>query len=200
MVWYENDVKKLEAITGTLSYAPQTVFYGSSSIRLWAGLYEDFKSMQPVNLGFGGATLAACVWFFDRIMQPYQPRHMVCYAGDNDLGDGRTPEEVYIFFRQLLVCLHRRFPETTFTFISIKPSIARWNMVNQIRYTNELISKAIWESGNQYYINVFDSMVDGNGHPIRDLFEADGLHLSSKGYLVWKEMLLQHFASNLTIS
>jgi lysophospholipase L1-like esterase len=201
MIWYENDVKKLEALNGTLPYTPETVFYGSSSIRLWEGLYEDFKPFHPVNLGFGGATLAACVWFFDRIMQPYSPRHIVFYAGDNDLGDGRHGEEVYIFFNQLLVCLNNRYPGVPFSFISIKPSISRWNMVNQIRYTNQLIKNAIQKAGPHfYYVNIFDRMLDANGHPVRELFEADGLHLSKRGYSVWKEALLNHFATNFKIS
>jgi lysophospholipase L1-like esterase len=201
MIWYENDVKKLEALTGKLPYTPETIFYGSSSIRLWEGLYEDFKPCHPVNLGFGGATLAACVWFFERIMQPYSPKHIVFYAGDNDLGDGRTAEEVSIFFKQLLVCLNQRFPGVPFTFISIKPSLSRWNMVNQIRYTNKLISETIQKAGDHYhYLNIFDRMLDANGHPVKELFAPDGLHLSQKGYLLWKEVLLQHFEQKFKIS
>jgi lysophospholipase L1-like esterase len=198
MIWYENDVKKLEALKGTLSYTPETVFYGSSSIRLWESLYDDFKPLHPVNLGFGGATLAACVWFFDRIMQPYSPRHIVFYAGDNDLGDGRTAEEVYIFFCQLQVCMQQHYPGIPLSFISIKPSLARWNMVNQIRYTNKLIREAIEKNNSRYYyVNIFDRMLDANGHPIKDLFDTDGLHLSKKGYVLWKEVLQEHLSSNL---
>lgn len=201
MTWYENDVKKLEALKGTLPYTPETIFYGSSSIRLWEGLYEDFKPYHPVNLGFGGATLAACVWFFDRIMQPYQPKHIVCYAGDNDLGDGRADEEVYIFFRQLLVCVQERFPGVPFSFISIKPSMARWNMAGKIKHTNQLIREAIEKAGPHfYYVNIFDKMLDAHGHPIKELFDNDHLHLSRKGYLVWKDVLLSHFTSNFKIS
>jgi len=201
MVWYENDVKKLEALKGTLSYLPETVFYGSSSVRLWTTLYEDFAPWHPVNLGFGGATLAACVWFFERIMQPYSPNHIVCYAGDNDLGDGRTAEEVFIFFKQLLASIERRFPGVAFTFISIKPSLSRWNLINGIRYTNQLVQQEIASRGKPYYyVNIFDRMLDANGHPVRDLFDADGLHLSPKGYQLWKEVLLQHLHTNFKIS
>ena len=201
MVWYENDVKKLEALKGTLPYVPETIFYGSSSIRLWTSLYDDFIPWRPVNLGFGGATLAACVWFFDRIMAPYAPRHIVCYAGDNDLGDGRTAEEVFIFFKQLLCKIEKRYPGVPVTFISIKPSIARWNMVNGIRYANQLIQQEIDSYGGlYYYVNIFDRMLDVDGHPIRELFDTDGLHLSQKGYALWKEIVLAHLRTNFNIS
>lgn len=69
-------------------------FYGSSSIRLWATLASDFPGLSVVNLGFGGATLAACVYFFERLVLPCSPASLVLYAGDNDLGDGRRPEDV----------------------------------------------------------------------------------------------------------
>jgi lysophospholipase L1-like esterase len=201
MIWYENDIKKLEAVKGTLPYTPETILYGSSSIRLWEGMYEDLKPLNPVNLGFGGSTLAACVWFFDRVMEPYAPKHFVCYAGENDLGDGRTPEEVYLFFRQFQACLQKRFPDVPLTFISIKPTIARWNLENQVRYTNQLIKAEIEKNnGNQYYLNIFDHMLGNNAQPVKEFFEADGIHLTRKGYLIWKEVLLDHFATIFKIS
>jgi len=91
-----------------MPYQPDTLFYGSSSIRLWESLYNDFATYKPVNLGFGGSTLAACVWFFDRLMMPLNPKRLVVYAGDNDLSDGRNPEEVFIFFEQLVVKARQR--------------------------------------------------------------------------------------------
>src|SRR5208337_3077981 len=38
---------------------PPVAFYGSSSIRLWETLQEDFPGIGVVNLGFGGSSLAA---------------------------------------------------------------------------------------------------------------------------------------------
>ncbi len=201
MIWYENDIKKLEAVKGTLPYTPETILYGSSSIRLWEGMYDDLKPLKPINLGFGGSTLAACVWFFDRVMEPYAPQHFVCYAGENDLGDGRTPEEVVLFFRQFQACLQKRFPGVPLTYISIKPTVARWNLEKQVRYTNQLIKQEIEKNnGNQYYLNIFDHMLGANGQPVKEFFEADGIHLTRKGYLIWKEVLLNHFATIFKIS
>ncbi len=36
----------------------------------------------------------ACDYFFDRLVVPVHPRSLLLYAGDNDLGDGRSVEEV----------------------------------------------------------------------------------------------------------
>ncbi|HXB93442.1 MAG TPA: SGNH/GDSL hydrolase family protein [Puia sp.] len=196
MVWYENEVLRLEKEKGSLSYDPQLVFYGSSSIRLWETLYNDFAAYKPVNLGFGGSTLAACVWFFDRLLAPYQPASLIVYAGDNDLGDGRHPEEVLIFFQQLVSRARKRFGDIPLAFISIKPSITRWNIVDSIRYTNRLIEEEIKrEGGNLHFINVYNRMTDNSGYPKREFLDPDGLHISDKGYALWKE-IVQKYLSN----
>jgi lysophospholipase L1-like esterase len=191
MIWYEEEVKHLEqkrqsgeASSGTI------VFYGSSSIRLWETLSSDFPHIQsPVNLGFGGSTLAACTWFFDRLVVPYQPKSLVVYAGDNDLGDGRHPEEIYQFFFTLLQKVKHSLGPIRFSFISIKPSPCRWASAGQIQYTNELIRNEIAPYETYRYIDVFTPMLDTNGNPRRELFVEDGLHLSKAGYEVWRQAL-----------
>ena len=198
MLWYENEVQRLEQENGSLDYDPKMIFYGSSSIRLWETLYEDFQPYQPLNLGFGGSTLAACVWYFDRLLQPYNPGSIIVYAGDNDLGDGRHPEEVFIFFRQLVASVRRRFGNIPLAFISIKPSITRWNLVESIRYTNKIIAEEIRrEGGNLHFINVYNRMTDNAGYPRREFLEPDGLHINAKGYALWKEIILHQLPAIL---
>jgi lysophospholipase L1-like esterase len=203
MFWYEDEVKRLEKERSQLNYTPATLFYGSSSIRLWNTLKSDFESLAPVNLGFGGSTLAACTWFFDRIVAPYDAKSIVFYAGDNDLGDGRHPEEIFIFFQQLVYKIKERYGDIPCYFISIKPSIARWKLINNLKYTNSIIENEIIRmDSNWKFINIFNSMLDKNGYPAKEYFENDGLHLNSNGYALWKEIvstkLLENFHTELT--
>ena len=190
MNWYEDEVTELIQRRNTLPYDPKTIFYGSSTIRLWESLYDDFRDCQPVNLGFGGSTLAACVWFFERIVAPVKnAQSMFVYAGDNDLGDGRTPEEVVIFFDELVSKINSCFPDMPWYFISIKPSISRWNIDDKIKRTNELIEAKINAQTNITFVDIYDAMLDENGYPNAALFEEDGLHLNKNGYDVWREAL-----------
>jgi lysophospholipase L1-like esterase len=190
MDWYEEEVVELIKRRDNLPYEPQTIFYGSSTIRLWESLYNDFKNCLPVNLGFGGSTLAACVWFFERIVAPVKSvQNMFIYAGDNDLGDGRMPEEVLIFFEELITKMNHHFPNLSWYYISIKPSISRWNIDDKIKRANELIEAEIKTQNNITFIDIYDAMLDENGYPNAAYFEEDGLHLSKEGYEVWKEAL-----------
>lgn len=190
MIWYEDEVKRVEKEYAGLAYKPETIFYGSSSITLWQTLYEDFAEFKPVNLGFGGSTLAACVWFFDRIVTPVSSaKRIIIYAGDNDLGDGRMPQDVCLSYQQLLVQIRIKFGNIPCYYISIKPSIQRWQIINRIVETNELIWSEIAKDPNQRYIDIFDNMLNDARRPSEKLFEVDGLHLSADGYALWKKII-----------
>ena len=196
MFWYEDEIKRLESERSKITDQPDTLFYGSSTIRLWAGLGDDLKDFKPANLGFGGSTLAACDWFFDRVMKGYQPKRLVVYAGDNDLGDGRHPEEVFIFFQQLVVRAQKQFGDMPCYFISLKPSISRWNQADQFRFTNMLIKNEIGNDPNWRYIDLFDQLLDSSGHPKKEYYSDDGLHLSPAGYAVWAAIVKQQLSAD----
>jgi len=190
MFWYEDEIKRLEKQRAEINYQPETLFYGSSSIRLWTTLADDFRDFKPINLGFGGSTLAACTWFFDRVMVGYKPERLILYAGDNDLGDGRHPEEVFIFFQEFAERVTRRFGSLPCYFISLKPSINRWNLVDQFNYTNEIIAAEIKNNHPDWrWIDIFGAMLNAVGRPNPEYYSNDGLHLTEKGYLIWKNII-----------
>ena len=192
MIWYENDVRQLESKLSTLPPATdRIVFYGSSSIRLWTTLAQDFPQLNTLNLGFGGSTLAACAWFFERVVVPATPKSIVFYAGDNDLGDGRHPEEVYLFFCALAAKLRAQLPGVPLTYLTIKVSPARWGIGNDIRLTNQLIAAEITKIPGFRTVDMTSALLGPDGKPRREFFDTDGLHLSMAGYSVWKQVLTE---------
>lgn len=198
MFWYEEEVKSLENKSQTLAQNAETLFYGSSSIRLWDTLDQDFEGFKPANLGFGGSTLAACVWFFDRIMAPYHPKRLVIYAGDNDLADGRNPEEVFIFFQDLVVKAQKRFGNIPCYYISLKPSPSRFSLIDKYKYTNQLIQAEIAKNQPCWrYIDIFTQMLDQNGKPRNDFYTGDGLHMNPAGYQLWTAIVKQQLSYNI---
>jgi lysophospholipase L1-like esterase len=165
------------------------VFVGSSSIRMWQTLQNDFPGLPVVNRGFGGSVLSDVVEFANRIVVPYKPRMVVLYAGDNDLAAGRTPARVFADFQEFVSIVHRDLPNTRIAFIAIKPSIARASIIDKIRATNQLIRDYTRTDNKLIYVDVFTPMLDASGQPRRELFLEDGLHMNAKGYAIWRDLV-----------
>jgi lysophospholipase L1-like esterase len=190
MDWYEPEVGALEKHLSQTALPEQpAAFYGSSSIRMWSDLASDLHDSRAVNVGFGGSTLEACAYFFGRLVPPLHPASLVVYAGDNDVGDGRTPDQVLAFFRTLADEIQRLPGGVPFGFVSIKLSPVRTGLRKQIVFANRLIQEEIARRPQAYYIDVFEAMLDNAGQPRRELFLEDGLHLSRAGYRLWAQLL-----------
>ena len=187
---WEPDIAQFEAQDRANPPRPGSiVFVGSSSIRKWATLDRDFSGLPVLNRGFGGSEIADVVQFTDRIVVPYKPPVVVFYAGDNDLAAGKTPAQVLDAFRSFVATMHRELPATRVVFVSIKPSIARWNIVDKFREANQLIRDYARTDDRLVYVDVFTPMLDASGQPRRELFLEDGLHMTPAGYAIWRELI-----------
>jgi lysophospholipase L1-like esterase len=164
------------------------LFVGSSSIRLW-NLSDSFPGVATINRGFGGSQLADSVQFAERIVIPYRPKLIVVYAGDNDIAAGKTPAQVAADFKHFVGKVRPALPETPIAFLSIKPSIKRWALVDRIRATNRLIEQYAADGDQLRYVDVFTPMLGADGLPRKELFREDGLHLNAEGYKLWAETL-----------
>ncbi|MEA5428991.1 MULTISPECIES: GDSL-type esterase/lipase family protein [Arcicella] len=197
MFWYEDEVKRLEQERLKLPYQPKTAFYGSSTITLWESLYHDFQEFSPVNLGFGGSTLSACAWYFDRVFAQFEEiNSVIIYAGDNDLSNNRHPEEIFLFLFQLFENIQRRFGLIDCTYISIKPSPQRWYLNEQVKYTNKIIEREIKSRGEQlHFVDIYDQYLDDKHRPDSRFYQNDGLHFNKLGHDLLKTKLVEHLST-----
>ena len=166
------------------------LFVGSSSIRLWSDLAQDFRRLPVViNRGFGGSTLWECSLFVRELVLRYRPRQVLVYAGDNDLAEGQTPLQVLESFERLQHAVRAELPTTRISYISIKPSPARQSLLKAIRQTNLMISFYAQRMPNTEFIDVYTPMIDTDGTPRLELFRADHLHLNRAGYALWRSVI-----------
>jgi lysophospholipase L1-like esterase len=186
---FENEIRAFEAKDKTNPPAlGMILFLGSSSIGLW-NLTEHFPGLDALNRGFGGSQIADSIHYFDRVVWPCRPRQVVFYAGDNDIASGKTPEQVAADFHTLVTRLHEALPDTRLTVISIKPSLARWQLVGKMREANRLIRGICKHDRRLRYLDVDKPMIGPDGKPRPELFQPDGLHLSPGGYRLWTAKL-----------
>jgi lysophospholipase L1-like esterase len=161
------------------------VFVGSSSIRLWKTLAQDFPRHRVLNRGFGGSEMADSVHFADRIVLAYEPRMIVVYAGGNDINAGKTPEQVFDAFKAFVAKVRAKQPDTPIAYISIAGNPARWAQVERVKAANGLIAGYCQAGPHLQFIDVFTAMLGPDGLPKPDIFVADRLHMNPEGYKIW---------------
>lgn len=169
------------------------VFVGSSTIRLWPHLAQDFSQVPGViQRGVGGSTLAECSVLAHQLVGQYRPRQVVVYAGDNDLIEGHTPLQVLHSFARFANAVRAEAPDARITFVSVKPSPSREKVMPQIRETNNIVSAYLRTLTNSDYVDVFTPMLGPDGRPRAELFRADLLHMNASGYALWQSLIASH--------
>ncbi len=172
------------------------LFVGSSTIRFWKHLAQDFSQLPVViNRGFGGSTMADCSLFARDLVVRYKPRHVLVYAGDNDLAEGRTPMQVMESFARFANTVREALPGVRISYISVKPSPSREALLPQIRSTNAMIAAYIHTMTNADYIDTFTPMIGEDGRPRAELFLGDRLHMNEAGYRLWQSVIGAHMAA-----
>lgn len=165
------------------------VFVGSSSIRLWDGLENQFGQVKIVKRGFGGSRLSDCARYVARLVLPYKPAQVVVYAGDNDLAEGATPDDVAESFRDLVTQIHAALPQARVAYVSIKPSPLRESLMPAAIQANEKIEAFTKSDPRLAFVDVWTPMLDATGRPRAELFLPDALHLNARGYALWQSAI-----------
>jgi lysophospholipase L1-like esterase len=161
-----------------------TLFVGSSSIRFWRSLKEDFPDRAVINRGFGGSTVWEVDHYFDRVVAPYQPKEIVFYAGENDINAGRTPDEAYADFVQFMRLKEDRLGATPVWFIAAKPSKLRLGQLPQQTAFNAKVKALADQRDDLAYIDIVPVMMKPDGTP-KDIFVEDNLHMTPESYALW---------------
>ena len=165
-------------------------FVGSSTIKKWITLENDFKGFPVFNRGFGGSQISDSKKFANRIIIPYAPKMIFFHAGDNDLASGKNPEQVFSDFKDLVATIHAKLPKTAVFFISLKPSEKRWKLRFDEQKVNQYIQELVKSDPRIHYIDTYDMVINPEGKPRPELFAADQLHLNAAGYQLLVELIL----------
>ena len=165
------------------------IFIGSSSVRMWKSLAQDFPEQKVVNRGFGGSQIADSAQFADRIVVPHKPRLVVLYAGGNDINAGKSPERVFADFQAFVTKIRAGLPNAKLAYISSAPNPARWAQIEKVRTLNTLIREFIAKDSSLVFIDVHSRMLGPDGQPLPDIYLKDRLHMNEKGYAIWKEVV-----------
>ena len=170
-----------------------TLFVGSSTIRFWASLKEDFPTRKVINRGFGGSTVWEVDDYFSRVVTPYHPSAIVFYAGDNDLAAGHTPAQVYADFATFMKLKDKQLGKTPVWFIAVKPSKLRWDIQDKMTMVNAKVKALADGRDDLAYIDIVPVMLKPDGTP-KDIFREDRLHMLPEGYALWTPIVEKSLA------
>lgn len=165
------------------------LFIGSSSIRFWSSMEQDFAPLPVINRGFGGAHIFHVISNFDRLVPKYEPAAIVFFCGTNDLSAGKSLERVLSDFDKFTAMVKASLPGTPIVVISYKPSPARWDGREQgIAFSNAQKARADRDP-DMHFVNITQDMLGPDGMPRDELFIFDKLHINEKGYAIWTKRL-----------
>jgi lysophospholipase L1-like esterase len=165
------------------------LFIGSSSIRMWKTA-EAFPNLPVVNRGFGGAQISDMLFYIDDILLKYPtPAVILFYCGDNDAADGKSAQNILRDYQTFVEAAWNAFPQTPVIYLPIKPSISRWSLWPVMVQANKLIRTFCEQNELLFYADTASPMLTTGQPPAAELFLEDGLHLSDKGYNLWKQVV-----------
>ena len=186
---FDEDIKKFQKLDKQKPSEGEILFVGSSSIRFWYTLQEDFPDYEVLNRGFGGSHMSDLLYYVDQLVLKYKPRKVFIYEGDNDINDQEDSSAILREAKEIVHKIHQVLPETKIMFISAKPSIARWTLKNQYLQLNYRLQSYANECSYLDYIDVWTPMLDSRGNPRTDIFVEDKLHMNAKGYEIWQKAI-----------
>jgi lysophospholipase L1-like esterase len=187
---FEGEITAFEA-AGKINPPPTNaiLFLGSSSIRKWTTLAQDFPGHKVINRGFGGSQISDSIYYFDRVVLPCKPKMIVFYAGSNDINAGKPPQTVVDDFKAFMQKVKDALPETMVAFISINTSPSRWKQVDKVKEANRQIAALAAKDDKLVFIDTFPAMLDSEGRPRPELYVKDRLHMTPKGYAIWTSII-----------
>ena len=185
---WEKDIAAMETADQT-NPPPRSgvLFAGSSMIRLWKTLAEDFPGVPVVNRGFGGSEIVDSTHFADRLILPHTPRQIFLRAGGNDLNNSKTPEQVFAEFRDFVATVHAKLADTEIVFIGWSATPARWPAARRERELNGLVADFAQTHPGVVYLDTTDITLDARGQPRPEVFVEDQLHFNAEGYRLLAE-------------
>jgi len=185
-----SDIKAFKKSDSLSFPAPhQILFVGSSSIRMWEDLQNNFPGYPIINRGFGGSTLKDVNFYFNDIIKPYRANQIVIYCGDNDFAnDNALPVDSVVKRLETLVKQIRLADKkVNIIYISIKPSPSRKALSPKFIEANHRIRQFLKKQKNTAFADVYHKMVDKQGSALKNIFLDDSLHMNAQGYAIWQK-------------
>lgn len=192
-VW-ESEVNSIE-LRGKPDPAegPPLVIIGGRQAKLWQGLDDQFFPMAVLNNGIGSANIDDVLYYFDRLVRPYQPQAVLMVPGPAEfiMRDDKSPDDFMRMLKGLSNYVIQLDGEPQFYVVTLNkwprfPGV--WGTVDTV---NQLLQKWADQQARVTLIDTRPLFEQGGGLPVRPMFRSDGINLNRTGYMRMSQLLRQ---------
>ena len=164
---------------------------GSSSFTMWQDVGDYFPNKTIINRGFGGSRLVDLNRYSNELLDPYNPKQIIVYCGENDFAHAENPKVKTVVkrWKQFYNTIRTKYPDINIAYISMKHSPSREQYWKKMERGNRRIQKFMKHQNNAEYIDIVRPMDDEYGDPKPALFLEDMLHMKPAGYRIWQQVM-----------
>ena len=169
----------------------RVIFYGDSITDKWT-LSQYFPGHNYINRGISGQTTSQMLLRFRQDVIDLDPQIVVVLAGTNDIAGNTGPISIEDIEGNITSMAELARAHNIALVLSSVTPVNNYTSASQRFFADRPLSeilrlnewmKAYCANTNCYYLDYFDSMVDGSGLLKRELSE-DGLHPNDAGYKI----------------
>lgn len=172
------------------------VFLGNS-ITDGGEFAELFDNPKIINRGISGDVISGVRERVGQVLKG-SPRKIFLLIGINDISHNKAVSELAREYEMLVKEIAEKSPSTRLYIQSVMPVnndfnryknlIGKEDTVRQLNLELERISAKY----DATYVDLFSALSDSDSGKLKKEFTNDGLHLSGKGYLVWRDCVKKY--------
>ena len=127
-----------------------------------------------------------------------KPKKVFLKIGINDVSHHQTSDFIANRIAEIIEKIKSNSPRTKIYIQSLLPINESFGIYTRLNGRRGQVSeinsklKALAKNWNLTYIDLFPLFVEPGTHTLRAELTGDGLHLSEKGYKIWRQELKKH--------
>jgi hypothetical protein len=172
---------------------PPLVIIGGRQAKLWQGLEDTFFPMVVLNNGIGSANIDDVLYYFDRLVRPYQPQAVLMVPGPSEfiVRDDKSPDDFMLMLKGLSNYVIHLDGEPQFYVVTLNkwPRFpGSWGTVDTV---NNLLETWTDQQARVTLIDTRPLFEQRGGLPVLPMFRSDGINLNRMGYMRMSQLLRQ---------
>lgn len=167
------------------------VFAGDSLTANWRDMPGDFGP-RVANRGIGGDVSRGLLFRFREDILALNPQAVVILIGTNDLTARQRAADTLSNIDAMLQLRNTLRASSPVILCTVPPSASARAPVDAMQRArlNDGLHELAARHDGVVVVDLFKAVAAADGSPIPEFFKSDLLHLSSRGYAQWRDLLL----------